>query len=158
MNSTNTSPQPYLIRAIHEWCGDQGLTPYVVVHVDGNVVVPEGYARDGQIVLNLAAHATNQLSIGNDAISFQARFGGTPHDLWIPYANVLAIYARESGRGLAFSQGVAFELNPSAEGDEDEEGEDASAQTLQEDDAGSSDDDPPAGGRGGRGGHLKVIK
>ncbi|AUN94124.1 ClpXP protease specificity-enhancing factor [Pseudazoarcus pumilus] len=161
MTSSTLSTRPYLVRAINEWCLDEGLTPYVVVHVDGDVLVPPGYARDGQIVLNLDPDATHRLSIDNDGIGFQARFGGAPHDIWIPYANLLAIYARENGRGLAFTQGVAFELNP--EGD-DEAGDETVDDGTPADDApvesASGDDDtsPDEPPKGGRGGHLKVIK
>ena len=159
MTTTKNSTRPYLVRAIHEWCVDEGLTPYIVVHVSGDVMVPPGYANDGQIVLNLDPGATNRLSVGNDGIGFQARFGGVAQDIWVPYENLLAIYARENGRGLAFSQGVAFELNPdSDEGDEDDtEVEDADEVSI-DDTAPSA---PESGGdapRGGRGGHLKVIK
>lgn len=157
--TTIVSTQPYLVRAIHEWCVDQGLTPYVVVHVDENVVVPAGYARDGQIVLNLHPDATNRLAIDNEAIHFQARFGGVPQDLWLPYPSVLAIYARENGRGLAFSQGVAFELNPLAE--EGEEGEEGAEETVGFEsipgDGPSDPDDSPLPSRS-RGNHLKVVK
>lgn len=134
---------------------DNGLTPYVVARVDGNVLVPPGYARDGQIVLNLDPDATNRLSFSDEGVSFQARFGGVAHDLWVPYGNLLAIYARETGRGLAFTQGVAFELNPEA----GEETESPPAETVEPtpDTSPSPDDgDPPR--TGGRGGHLKVIK
>lgn len=159
MTSSTLSTRPYLVRALNEWCLDAGLTPYVVVHVDGNVVVPPGYARDGQIVLNLDPDATHRLSIDNDGIGFQARFGGVPHDIWIPYANLLAIYARENGRGLAFTQGVAFELNPEADDDTSDEqvaSDDVPLDAeVHDDDAPPPDDEPP---KGGRGGHLKVIK
>lgn len=154
------STQPYLIRAIHEWCVDQGFTPYVVVQVDGDVVVPPGYARDGQIVLNLAPDATHRLSIGDEGIGFQARFGGVAHDLWLPYPNVLAIYARENGRGLAFSQGLGFELNPHAEAAEEDlpaDEADARIDTAEEVDP-PQPEEPPPPAKGGRSGHLKVIK
>lgn len=155
------STQPYLIRAIHEWCVDQGFTPYVVVQVDGDVVVPQGYARDGQIVLNLAPDATHRLSIGDEGIGFQARFGGVAHDLWLPYPNVLAIYARENGRGLAFSQGLAFELNPNVESGADETPADEAEVDIEAEEQVDPPqplppDEPPP--KGGRSGHLKVIK
>ena len=70
------STKPYLIRAIHEWCVDQGFTPYIAAAVDGEARVPPGYARDGQIVLNVSTEATNGLQLGNDLVTFQARFGG----------------------------------------------------------------------------------
>lgn len=99
---TTDSTRPYLIRAIYEWCIDQGFTPHIAVIVDERVVVPQGYAQDGQIVLNLGPEATNNLAMANDAITFQARFGGKAHSLLIPVANVLAVYARENGQGMAF--------------------------------------------------------
>lgn len=156
MNPFSVSPHPYLVRAIHEWCLDNALTPYVVARVDGDVLVPQGYAREGQIVLNLDPDATNGLSFSEEGIGFQARFGGVAHDLWVPYDNVLAIYARETGRGLAFTQGVAFELNPDA-GEEEIAGEElADLQAAPEAESDTPPDDEPP--RSGRGGHLKVVK
>ena len=99
---TTISTKPYLLRAIWEWCVDQGFTPYLATLVDENTRVPPGYARDGQIVLNLSPDATGQLQMANDFISFQGRFGGVAHSLVIPVANVIAIYARENGQGMAF--------------------------------------------------------
>lgn len=99
---TTVSTKPYLIRAIHEWCVDQGLTPHIAVVIDRHVIVPTGYARDGQIILNLSPDATSQLVIGNETITFQARFGGKAHALLVPIANVLAVYAAQNGQGMAF--------------------------------------------------------
>ena len=99
---STVSTKPYLLRAIWEWCVDQGFTPYLATLVDENTRVPPGYARDGQIVLNLSPDATGQLQMANDFISFQGRFGGVAHSLVIPVANVIAIYARENGQGMAF--------------------------------------------------------
>jgi len=96
------STKPYLIRAIHEWCTDNGFTPYLAVTVDHRTIVPPGYARDGEIVLNASVAATNQLRLDNDFISFQARFNGRAHDILVPVTNVSAIYARENGHGMAF--------------------------------------------------------
>jgi stringent starvation protein B len=96
------STQPYLIRAIHEWCSDNGFTPHVVVRVDGRARVPREHVKDGQIVLNIAHEATGGLQIGNDRVSFQARFGGVARDISFPIGNVAAIYARENGAGMAF--------------------------------------------------------
>jgi stringent starvation protein B len=96
------STKPYLIRAIHEWCTDNGLTPYLAVTVDERTIVPPGYARNGEIVLNASVAATNQLRLDNDFISFQARFNGRAHDILVPVTNVSAIYARENGHGMAF--------------------------------------------------------
>ena len=96
------STKPYLIRAIHEWCTDNGFTPYLAVTVDDRTIVPPGYARNGEIVLNASVAATNQLRLDNDFISFQARFNGRAHDILVPVTNVSAIYARENGHGMAF--------------------------------------------------------
>lgn len=96
------STKPYLIRAIYDWCTDAGFTPYVAVAVDESVRVPAEFVRNGEIVLNVSALATNRLKIDNDAIAFQARFGGVPRDVYVPIARVVAIYARENGQGMAF--------------------------------------------------------
>lgn len=97
-----TSTKPYLIRAIHEWCVDQGFTPYLSVVVDGRARVPREYVRDGQIVLNVGADATHQLLMGNEEITFQARFNGIAFPVVVPVDVVAAIYARENGQGMAF--------------------------------------------------------
>ena len=96
------STKPYLIRAIHQWCCDNGFTPYLAVAVDSRTRVPREHVRDGQIVLNVGYDATAHLSMDNDSISFQARFGGVARDISVPMGNVSAIYARENGAGMAF--------------------------------------------------------
>lgn len=96
------STKPYMLRAIHEWCCDNGYTPYIAVAVDDTVRVPREFVRDGQIVLNVSYDATGQLAMANDAISFQARFGGVARDIYVPVGNVAAIYAKENGAGMAF--------------------------------------------------------
>ena len=97
-----SSSKPYLIRAIHEWCVDQGYTPYMTVIVDDNTKVPREYVKEGQIVLNLGPEATHQLAMGNDCITFSARFSGVAQALSIPIANIAAIFARENGQGMTF--------------------------------------------------------
>ena len=96
------STKPYLIRAIHEWCADQGFTPYLTVSVDATTRVPREFVKDGEIVLNLGLEATHQLLMGNEEITFQARFGGRAFPVVVPVARVAAIYARENGEGMAF--------------------------------------------------------
>lgn len=96
------STKPYLIRAIHEWCADQGFTPYLAVKVDGGTRVPREFVKDGEIVLNVGIEATHQLMLGNEEISFQARFGGKAFPVVVPIGRVAAIYARENGEGMAF--------------------------------------------------------
>jgi stringent starvation protein B len=103
MNASGaSSTRPYLIRALYEWCGDNGLTPYVAVRVDDTVRVPREYVKDGEIVLNISMDATSGLKLGNDYIEFKARFAGVARDIMIPVGRVMAIYARESGQGMAF--------------------------------------------------------
>jgi stringent starvation protein B len=96
------STKPYLLRAIWEWCCDNGFTPHIAVEVDERTRVPREFVRDGQIVLNLGPDATKKLLIGNDFIDFQARFGGVARELSVPVERVSAIYARENGAGMAF--------------------------------------------------------
>ena len=98
----DVSTKPYLIRAIFDWCTDSGFTPYVAVAVDESVRVPAEFVNNGEIVLNVSALATSRLLIDNEAISFQARFGGVAREVYVPMAQVIAIYARENGQGMAF--------------------------------------------------------
>jgi stringent starvation protein B len=101
-NAQPTSTKPYLVRAIYEWCTDNGFTPYVAVFVNRAVRVPMEYVKNHEIVLNVSFEATQGLKIDNEAISFRARFAGTARDLWVPTDNIVAVYARENGQGMAF--------------------------------------------------------
>ena len=94
--------KPYLLRALHEWCSDNGLTPHITVFVDDQVDVPMQYVRQQEIVLNISWDSTHGLKIGNDFITFSARFGGIAQELFIPVSHVLNIYARENAQGMAF--------------------------------------------------------
>ncbi|PUE12072.1 ClpXP protease specificity-enhancing factor [Limnohabitans sp. T6-20] len=96
------STRPYLIRALYDWCSENGFTPYVAVKVDNSVQVPREYVQGGEIVLNVSMDATSSLKLGNDFIEFKARFGGKPRDIMVPIHRVMAIYARENGQGMAF--------------------------------------------------------
>jgi stringent starvation protein B len=96
------STRPYLVRALYEWCTDNGLTPYVAVMVDETVQVPREFVQDGEIVLNVSFEATSSLKLGNEFIEFKARFGGKPREIMVPMNRVMAIYARENGQGMAF--------------------------------------------------------
>jgi stringent starvation protein B len=98
----STSTRPYLIRALYDWCTDNGLTPYVAVQVDDSVQVPREYVKNGEIVLNISFDATSSLKLGNDFIEFKARFAGTAREIMVPVSRVIAIYARENGQGMAF--------------------------------------------------------
>ena len=100
--TAGTSTRPYLIRALHDWCTDNGFTPYVAVFVDKHVQVPIEYVKNNEIVLNVGFEATSALKLGNEAIEFKARFGGTSRDIVVPVDHVIAIYARENGQGMAF--------------------------------------------------------
>ncbi len=98
----STSTRPYLIRALYDWCTDNGLTPYVAVAVDETVQVPREYVKNNEIVLNISFDATSSLKLGNDFIEFKARFAGSAREIMVPIARVIAIYARENGQGMAF--------------------------------------------------------
>jgi stringent starvation protein B len=100
-----TSTRPYLIRALYEWCTDNGLTPYIAVRVDESVQVPREYVKNDEIVLNISMDATSSMNLGNDYIEFKARFAGTARDILVPVRRVIAIYARENGQGMAFPLG-----------------------------------------------------
>lgn len=134
------SSRPYLLRALYEWIVDNDCTPHLLVNTEHpGVRVPAGYAQDGQIVLNVSPSAVRSLHMDNEAVSFEGRFGGVPHTLFVPAAAVLAIYARENG------QGMVFELEPSLDGQED----------AGPDDDGPDGDEPPRpSGRPS----LKVVK
>lgn len=130
--------KPYLIRAVHEWCTDQGLTPYLSVTVDGRCVVPQEYVRNGEIVLNISAGACRNLFIANDWVTFSARFNGVAREIQVPISAVGGIYARENGQGLFFPTGENAEP--------DGNGEESASQ--------GPDDTPPPKGRPS----LKVVK
>ena len=142
------STKPYLLRALWEWCCDNGFTPHIVVVVDQYTRVPREHVRDGQIVLNIGQDATGHLKIGNELIEFQARFGGVARQLSVPIGQVVAIYARENGAGMAFEleTSVASASRPSLE----VIAESSPAPSGQE----SPPPSKPAGGRPG----LKRIK
>ena len=99
-----TSTKPYMIRAIHEWCTDNGLTPHLLVAVNSQTRVPMAYVKDGQIVLNINYSATKGLHIGSDAVTFSARFGGASNELYVPIDAVRGIFARENGEGMFFQE------------------------------------------------------
>jgi len=154
-----TPTKPYFVRAVYDWCVDNSLTPYIAVSVDGRTRVPKQYVRDGQIVLNVAPYATSQLEISNEALSCQARFGGVAQMLYVPLENIMAIYSRENGRGMAFEPGMAtgtaMELGGAMEFD-------ASAETAAAPELADSSDtseptpepSPPTSG----GSRLRVVK
>lgn len=100
-----TSSRPYLIRALYQWIVDNGVTPYVLVDAAySGVNVPDQYIQDNKIVLNIAPMAVRSLTLGDKEITFNARFGGKPNDIYVPIDAVLAIYARENGQGMMFTE------------------------------------------------------
>ena len=142
MDGELPSTRPYLIRALYEWCSDNGFTPYVAVKVDPTVQVPREYVQGGEIVLNISYDATSSLKLGNEFIEFKARFGGQPRDIMVPVGRVMAIYARENGQGMAFP---VSEDEPTA--------------LTQDSQSGSGDEPPPSTpAPGGQRPALKRIK
>ena len=115
--TAGTSTRPYLVRALHDWCTDNGFTPYVAVFVDASVRVPAEYVKNNEIVLNVGFEATSGLKLGNDFIEFKARFGGSSREIMVPMDHVIAIYARENGQGMAFPapSGVQAVKGPGAD-------------------------------------------
>ena len=108
----SSSTRPYLVRALHEWCTDNGFTPYVAVSVDDSVQVPREYVSNGEIVLNISFDATSNLQLSNEFIVFKARFGGVAREISVPMGRVIAIYAKENGQGMAFPAPVDSDATP----------------------------------------------
>ena len=96
------STKPYLLRALFEWCVDNGYTPHIAVRVDSRTQVPAEYVKNGEITLNISPNAVHKLQMGNELIEFSARFGGVARQLSVPVPNVYALYARETGHGMTF--------------------------------------------------------
>lgn len=111
---TMTSSKPYMIRALFEWIIDNNCTPHIVVDANiSGVMVPQQYVnKNGEIVLNISPGAVQDLALENEAICFSARFGGVSHDIYVPNASVLGIYARENGRGMMFDSEEESEPTP----------------------------------------------
>jgi stringent starvation protein B len=150
---TLLSTKPYLIRAIHEWCLDQGFTPYLQVVVDSRSRVPREHVRDGQIVLNVGTSATNQLMLGNDEIQFQARFNGAVFSVLVPVDAVAAVYARENGQGMAFDA-EPVKVEPAADSSESVALPAEVSGPMAIDSPEPTKPNPPPGGRS----HLTRIK
>ena len=143
------STKPYLIRAIHEWCVDQGFTPYLAISVDALTRVPHEFVKDGEIVLNVGHDATHQMSLGNDEITFQARFSGRAFPVVVPVDRVMAIYARENGQGMAFEVGESTGGAAPLQGDSGVDGAKAEDAPTAEANPGEPSPDParPGGNR-----------
>ncbi|AOY01300.1 ClpXP protease specificity-enhancing factor [Jeongeupia sp. USM3] len=140
----SVSTKPYLIRAIHEWCSDHDFTPYLVVAVRGKMQVPMEYVKNAEIVLNISYNATRNLNLGNDYISFSARFNGVSRDITIPVGAVVSIFSRENGEGMG------FEYEGPTDGEQEDAPESASA--------GKDDDEPPPSRPSGGRPSLRVVK
>ena len=111
MEPNMTPSRPYLLRAFYEWLLDNDMTPHLLVDANAQMVqVPQQFARDGQIVLNIAPQAVVAFTMDKEAVSFNARFGGVPQQVYIPMAAVLAIHARENGVGTFFPPEPAYEV------------------------------------------------
>ena len=141
------SSRPYLVRALYEWIVDNDCTPHMLVNAEyPSVQVPQGFASDGQIVLNISPSAVRNLHMDNDAVSFDGRFGGVSHTLFVPSGAILGIYARENG------QGMVFDLEPPVLDEEDAEFEEV---VEPDDEVPPPDGQPPRpSGRPS----LKVVK
>ena len=96
------STKPYLLRALFEWCVDNGYTPHIAVRVDSRTQVPAEYVKNGEITLNISPSAVHKLQMGNELVEFSARFGGVARQLSVPVPNIYALYARETGHGMTF--------------------------------------------------------
>lgn len=116
--SNEIPTKPYLVRAIYEWCMDNGYTPYLAVAVDHRASVPMEFVKDGEIVLNAGPGAVRNMQMGNDMITFSARFNGVPRQIEVPIGNVIGIYARENGQGLSFPKELLPDAVESGEPDE----------------------------------------
>ncbi|GAA3932317.1 ClpXP protease specificity-enhancing factor [Luteimonas lutimaris] len=146
-----TSHRPYLLRALYEWIADNGMTPHLLVDASqAGVRVPPHTVKDGRVVLNIADRAVARLEMDNDSVRFTARFGGVSHPVVVPIAAVMAIYARETGQGMALPEDIAG--SDGAEAADGDTGADSAPATGSDE---HPDDDPTPPRRGG---HLRVVK
>ncbi len=142
-----TSHRPYLLRALSEWIADNGMTPHLLVDATlPGVQVPQSAVKEGKVVLNIAQRAVVRLQIDNDSVSFSARFGGVSYPVMVPISAVLAIYARETGQGMALPDDIGSSSQQGGGGGEDDE--------PPSPDTPAPDDAPPSGKRP----HLRVVK
>lgn len=144
-----TSNRPYLIRAVYEWINDNSMTPYLLVDAGhAGVKAPVQSIKDGRIVLNIAGRAVTQLSLGDQEISFLARFGGVSQPVRVPVSAVLAVYAQESGQGMALPEETPGQQLP------------ARSDSSQQDETDDSppESTPPTGDGARRGAHLRIVK
>lgn len=155
--SQMTPRRPYLLRAFYDWLLDNQLTPHLVVDImRDDVQVPMEFARDGQIVLNIAPRAVGNLQLGDTEVSFNARFGGVPRQVSVPVAAVLAIYARENGAGTMFEPEASYEEQSLSEAQDSETAPESVMSVIEGERSDSNDDNepPPRNGRPA----LRVVK
>jgi stringent starvation protein B len=142
-----TSTRPYLIRAFYDWIVDNNCTPHIVVNATlENVMVPTEYIDNGQIVLNIAVSAVQALVLGDEAIEFQARFGGRVNKIYAPVSSILAIYAKENGRGMVFAEEEGVDPPPPKQPEPKDKG------TI------GKEESKDKKGKGGKGSHLTLVK
>ncbi len=152
-----TSNRPYLLRAIHQWIDDNGMTPYLVVDAAApGVDVPPGVAKDGRVVLNIAHRAVAQLELGNDYVSFLARFSGVSRQVFVPVPAVLAIYAQETGEGMVLPPDAPADASEDVDTAPSSEPVASTPATLEVVSGPERPDDAPDGG--GKRPRLRVVK
>ena len=167
-NAPMTSHRPYLLRALYEWIADNGMTPHLLVDATRpSVQVPMHAVKDGKIVLNIAERAVSRLDMSNDTIRFSARFGGVSHSVSVPVGAVLAIYARETGQGMALpDDALASDDDEAFESADSIDSAESGPATLSavpsapgdHEDGGGDGDDGPASPTPRRAGHLRIVK
>lgn len=150
-----SSNRPYLLRALYEWVTDNGLTPYILVDATvPQVRVPPGVAKDGKVVLNIAMRAVEKLEMGNEALTFSARFSGVSQYLYIPVVAIIAIYAQETGQGMMLPADEVRTTQTQNDSPFDEEFEANDGAVIQ---ASESEPEPKPPGPN-KGGHLRIVK
>ncbi|GAB3377376.1 ClpXP protease specificity-enhancing factor [Lysobacter fragariae] len=157
-SNTMTSHRPYLLRALYEWIADNGMTPHLLVDATRPMVqVPTHAVKDGRIVLNVAERAVAGLQMTNDVIRFSARFGGVSHSVSVPVSAVLAIYARETGQGMALPED-SLPAGADQSDDAVEEQQVAGPLSAVPDDPAPDDGGEPPTPSPRRSGHLRIVK
>lgn len=153
-----TSHRPYLLRALYEWISDNGMTPHLLVDATRpGVQVPSQSVKEGKVVLNVAERAVSQFQISNDVIAFSARFGGVSFPVSVPVSSVLAIYARETGQGMALpDDGLADSEADDSTAESDEHA--VSLSSVPAEPSGDDDDGGPSRPSPRRSGHLRIVK
>ncbi len=152
--------KPYLVRAIWEWCADNGYTAYLAVQVDEDTRVPVEFVKNGEIILNISGDATHKLTMGNDLIQFSARFGGVSRECSVPMGAVRGIFARENGEGMFFQAHQNAPQTIVEANTRDASESSASSSSTSADDSGNTSPPthPTPSGPNGRRSHLQIVK